>query len=76
MSPSTNRMTSASVWATPIAIALPFPWFCRRWMVRRPSERAISTVPSVEPSETTRTSWIDGVALRTERTSCRVASSL
>ena len=38
-------------------------------MVRRPSERAISTVPSVEPSDTTSTSSIDGVALRTERTS-------
>jgi hypothetical protein len=69
MSPSTKSRIPASVWATPTAIARPFPWFCRRWIVRRPSERAISTVPSVEPSETTSTSSIDGVALRTERTS-------
>ena len=76
MSASTKRRISASVWATPISIALPFPWFWRRWMVRSPSERAISTVASVEPSETTRTSPTEGVALSTERTSRRVAPSL
>ncbi len=71
MSPSTKTRTGASVWATPMAMARPLPWFSRRWMVRSPSARAIATVPSVEPSETTRISSIAGVALRTDRTSCQ-----
>ena len=76
MSPSTKSRISASVWATPTAMAIPLPWFSRRRMVRSPRPRAISTVPSVEPSETTRISPMRGVAASTESTSARVSSSL
>jgi hypothetical protein len=76
MSPSTKVRIAASVCATPTAMAMPLPWFWRRWMVLTPCERAILTVSSVEPSETTSTSWKRGVAWRTFRTSESVSASL